>query len=381
MSPASTPARTLASPREAAARWDIFCRVIDNFGDVGVCWRLAADLADRGLQVRLMLDDSRALAWMAPQGHPSVQVLPWTEDHNEANPFAPADVVIEAFGCDPPAAYVRAMARQSWQEGHGGSSPFWLNLEYLSAEDYVERSHGLPSPQANGLTKWFFYPGFTSRTGGLLRECDLAARQAAFDRDRWLGIHHIHRRPGERLVSLFCYANPGLPALMQALAAQPTLVLLTPGAAQAAAPHAPPGLRVQSLPWLTQQHYDHLLWACDLNFVRGEDSLVRALWAGKPWVWQAYPQQGGVHHVKVQALLDRWQPSAEVQRLWRWWNGSAVLQAGGQPGGPGPVLPGLHPWQQSANAWRQQLLQQAPLAEQLLAFVHAKSCAGVKAAC
>jgi hypothetical protein len=21
--------------------WDIFCRVIDNFGDIGVCWRLA----------------------------------------------------------------------------------------------------------------------------------------------------------------------------------------------------------------------------------------------------------------------------------------------------------------------------------------------------
>ena len=45
-------------------QWDVFVRVIDNYGDVGVCWRLACGLAARGEQVRLWLDDLTALDWM-----------------------------------------------------------------------------------------------------------------------------------------------------------------------------------------------------------------------------------------------------------------------------------------------------------------------------
>jgi uncharacterized repeat protein (TIGR03837 family) len=141
-------------------RWDVFCRVIDNHGDLGVCWRLGVELARRGAQVRLWIDDASALGWMAPQGEPGVQVLPWRD------PLAddiPGDVVVEAFGCNPPAAFLARMATTA-------VTPVWINLEYLSAEAYVERSHGLCSPQwsgpATGLKKWFFYPGFTPGTGG-----------------------------------------------------------------------------------------------------------------------------------------------------------------------------------------------------------------------
>ena len=55
-------------------KWDLFCRVVDNFGDVGVCWRLAADLAQRGEQVRLWIDDASALTWMALQGARGVKM-------------------------------------------------------------------------------------------------------------------------------------------------------------------------------------------------------------------------------------------------------------------------------------------------------------------
>ena len=55
-------------------RWDLFCRVVDNFGDVGVCWRLACELARRGDAVRLWIDDASALAWMAPDGMAGVEV-------------------------------------------------------------------------------------------------------------------------------------------------------------------------------------------------------------------------------------------------------------------------------------------------------------------
>jgi uncharacterized repeat protein (TIGR03837 family) len=305
-----------------AVLWDVFCKVIDNLGDAGVCWRLARELAERGEQVRLWIDDPSPLQWMAPEGHARVTVVPWRDP---LPPHEPGEVVIEAFGCDPPESFVRAMAARP-------RPPAWINLEYLSAETYVERSHGLPSPVLQGpgagLVKRFIYPGFTERTGGLLREQDLQARQAGFDRDRWLAQQQVSA-DGGRLVSLFCYEPPALGELIDQLAqgGEPTVLLVTAGRAADAVRRlhpqaAQPGqLRLHFLPLLSQREYDHLLWACDLNFVRGEDSLVRALWAGKPFVWQAYPQQDQAHHDKLQAFLDWLQAPQALRRCHSAWNG------------------------------------------------------------
>jgi uncharacterized repeat protein (TIGR03837 family) len=357
----------MSAPKGPRPGWDVFCRVIDNHGDLGVCWRLACDLAARGEAVRLVVDDASALAWMAPQGHAGVEVLPWPADDAlaPASAPAPAAVVIEAFGCDPPAAYVARMAACV-------PAPVWINLEYLSAEAWVERSHGLPSPQPNGLTKWFFFPGFTPATGGLLREPGLPARRAAHDAAAWLAAQGLAPRAGERVATLFCYDNPALPALLPALAARPTLLLATPGPAQRqlAALAPPAGLRVVALPWYTQPDFDRLLWSAELNFVRGEDSLVRALWAGAAFVWQAYPQHDGAHHAKVQALLERLRPPPEVAVLWRAWNGA-----------PGVALPALPetaagaPWQAAVAAMRAELATQEDLVTQLRAFVATRQAA------
>ncbi len=328
--------------------WDLFCRVVDNYGDAGVCWRLACELAARGQQVRLVIDDPAPLAFMAPEGAAGVQVLPWP------GPAEPGDVVVEAFGCDPPAAFVVRMAARS-------QPPAWINLEYLSAEPYVERSHGLPSPQRNGLTKHFFYPGFTPRTGGLLREARLAQERAAFDRHGWLATQGLTVQPGERIVTLFCYDNAALPGLLGDLAREPTLLLLTPGHAQRQVTQAQGKLRLAQLPYLSQRDFDRLLWSADLNFVRGEDSLVRALWAGVPFVWQAYPQDDGAHGPKVESLLAQWPANADVAALWRAWN---VL-----PGAPWNGLPPLPAWEPGLSAWRQRLCAQDDLATQLLRFV------------
>ena len=347
--------------------WDLFCRVIDNHGDIGVCWRLAADLASRGEQVRLWIDDPSALAWMAPVVHPGLSVRRWTA---EAAPAELGEVVVEAFGCDPPESFVRRMASAE-------APPVWINLEYLSAEAYVERSHGLASPQSvgpgAGLAKWFFYPGFTPSTGGLIREGDLRVRQQRFDAGAWLDRHALRPRPGERVVSLFCYDNPALPALLDALAAQPTLLLAAAGAASAQVERTRgPGrargaLRSLSLPFLAQSDYDHLLWASDLNFVRGEDSFVRAQWAAKPFIWQAYPQADSAHARKVQAFADRFLAGAgslalaeELRRLFAAWNGLTDAR---------PALPALAPWGALCVAWRDGLLAQDDLATQLLRFV------------
>ena len=338
-------------------RWDIFCRVIDNHGDAGVCWRLSAELAARGESVRLWMDDSTMLAWMAPQGARGVKVLPWRDPlpHEE-----PGEVVVEAFGCDPPPGFVARMAARA-------QPPAWLNLEYLSAEPYVERSHGLPSPVMSGpgagLTKRFFYPGFTPRTGGLLREQDLAARRAAFERSELLEAMGIP--PGEQVLSLFCYEPAVLPQLLDQLArsGRPTHLLVTAGRAAAAVRALGAGahgsLRLHWLPLLDQRGYDELLWSCDLNFVRGEDSLVRGLLAGVPLVWQIYPQDDAAHHAKLQAFLDWLQPPADLRDFFLAWNGLTT----------GP-LPALDPagWQATAAAALRQVNALPELAGALMRF-------------
>ncbi|MET0310970.1 MAG: elongation factor P maturation arginine rhamnosyltransferase EarP [Burkholderiaceae bacterium] len=342
--------------------WDIFCKVIDNHGDLGVCWRLSVALAARGETVRLWVDDPSALAWMAPQGAPGVEVLRWAEG---VVPPSPGEVLVEAFGCEPPDTFVAERARRA-----GLLLPrSWVNLEYLTAESFAERSHGLPSPvmsgPGRGLMKHFFYPGFTPRTGGLLRERGLLERRAAFDEDAWLRSRGIERGPDEILVSLFCYEPPALAALMDQLArsATPVRLLATPGRATAAVEALghralPPLAR---LPFLPQTEYDHLLWSCDFNFVRGEDSLVRALWAGKPFAWQIYPQEDDAHHLKLSAFLEVTQAPPEAAAFHAGWNG---LQAG---------LTDFHAMRAAAAPWAQRtrsaLAGQGDLASQLMAFV------------
>jgi len=377
---ATTAASVAPTATEAPALWDVFCRVVDNFGDIGVCWRLACDLAGRGQRVRLWVDDPAALRWMAPLGTAGVDVRPWLPT-TEFPP--PGDVVVEAFGCDPPPAVLGAMAARAAAD----RAPAWINLEYLSAEPYVERSHGLPSPQmsgpARGLTKWFFYPGFTDATGGLLREPALLAERTGFDRAAWLTAHDIALRPDERLVSLFCYPGAPVERLVDALAAdgRPTLLATAPGAATGAtraalarAPASTEQLRQHALPWLAQPDFDRLLWAADLNVVRGEDSWVRAQWAGQAFIWQAYPQDDGAHAAKVEAFLDlalRGAQTPAVEQLRRWtlaWNGLAADDL---------ALLGWTPERladatRAVQAWRAQLSSRADLVTRLLAFVREK---------
>lgn len=351
-------------------RWDIFCKVIDNHGDIGVCWRLAADLARRGETVRLWADDLSALTWMAPLGCAGVTSLPWYRYTHWVN-TAPGDVVVEAFGCELPAAFARQMACLQ-------RPPVWLNLEYLTAEPYAARNHQLPSPVLQGpgagLTKHFFYPGFTTGTGGLLREPGLLAEQAAFDRAEWLRQRGIAWQ-GERLVSLFCYEPAALGAWLHWLAKDttPTRLLVAFGRPHKAVMASIYGqnspepwrnlaeaLSISYLPALSQADFDRLLWACDLNFVRGEDSLVRALWAGKPLVWQIYPQHDNAHHAKLHAFLDAVRAPSTLRHFHLTWNG--ISQA------PLPA-PDWADWASSAAESRRELLAQADLATQLLGFV------------
>jgi uncharacterized repeat protein (TIGR03837 family) len=324
-------------------RWDIFCRVIDNFGDIGVSWRLARQLAaEHGVQVHLWVDQLASLRALCPGVNldAAQQIVEGvTVCHSASDaPFAPtADVVIEAFGCGLPPAYIDAMASRD-------VNPLWIILEYLSAEPWVREHHGLPSPHPQlNIPRYFFFPGFTAGTGGVLREASLLARRDAFDLQArhafWsrLGFDAV---PADAIaVSLFAYPHAPYAALLDACArgAEPVVLAVPDGPLAAGVRcHLQCGearcasrgnLEVRFVPFVPQADYDELLWACDINFVRGEDSFVRAQWAGRPFVWHIYPQAENAHWTKLDAFLDVYlehAPAAQAVRgFWQTWNGVA----------------------------------------------------------
>jgi uncharacterized repeat protein (TIGR03837 family) len=336
-----------------AQRWDIFCNVVDNYGDIGVTWRLARQLVvEHGVQVRLWVDELPSLQRLAPEIDPAtaeqsgaaqqsccrVEVRHWSKPFPEV---VPADVVIEAFACELPENYVAEMAARE-------SKPVWINLEYLSAENWVTGCHRLASPHPRlPLTKYFFFPGFTQGTGGLICEHGLLQRRQAFQRDPaalaayWQSLGLPAPAPGELRISLFGYENKAVPDLLAAWAgADYPVICLVPegrvvgdvsaffgGVALAAGNTLSKGnLQVRILPFTDQDSYDQLLWACDCNFVRGEDSFVRAQWAGRPFIWQIYPQQEEAHWAKLFAFVDIYSldlaedAAAGLRAFWQAWN-------------------------------------------------------------
>ena len=369
-------------------RWDIFCTSIDNFGDVGFSWRLARQLVnEHGLEVRLWVDDLAIFSQIESaidvdedqQWLQGVEICSWRKSFAE---IEPADVVIETFACTLPDNYILAMADLPQQ-------PVWINLEYLSAENWTLDCHCLPSFHPHlPLKKYFFFPGFVEGTGGMLLEKNLLPARVAFNntsQDKfWQELGLQSRREGELCISLFCYDDAPIEELLSAwvISDVPIRVLVPqhsvnnaigiffgvdlPTAGQVLQSGK---LQVCIIPFLAQDNYDQLLWACDINFVRGEDSFVRAQWAERVFIWNIYPQAEHSHRLKLEAYLnlytERMPPemSAAVFSLWNAWNGNGQM---------------INAWsvfaaQMSAlteygNNWIRQLLPIGDLASNLVKF-------------
>jgi uncharacterized repeat protein (TIGR03837 family) len=386
----------LQRPRTLA----IFCKVVDNFGDIGICWRLARQWRqEHGLAVTLWVDDLPTFRRICPEVaiEPEVQqvadvtVRRWPDTAHSFSPAEVADIVIEFFGCDIPPAYIAAMAGRE-------PRPAWLNLEGLSAEEWVEGCHTLPSPHPRlPLTKYFFFPGFTAKTGGLPCEASLEQQRQAFQADQpavnaFLGACGVAPPELATLkVSLFCYAHAPVAALFGAWERASTAVTcLVPEGVAADAVEAflgaapQPGavrtrgaLTVRVLPFLRQPDYDRLLWACDLNLVRGEDSFVRAQWAGRPFVWHIYPQDENLHHKKLGAFLKRYAavvtPGAGgLEAFSLAWNAAGAGPADWESlwRGLAADLPAIG---RRAEDWRRQVRANGDLAANLLEFAGSAS--------
>lgn len=371
-------------------RADLFCRVLDNLGDIGVMWRLARQLStEKNWSIRLWVDNTSALARLVPnldtqcrvQDVKGISVCHWSDDASDPVMTAakPGDVVLAGFSCDLPDTFVTKMRRPT--------PPIWFQLEYLSAEPWVGDYHGRLSPRHDGLAPIFFFPGFESGTGGLLREAGLIAQRDQWQSDlnrqlQWLHAMGVSLTPderqGTRLVSLFAYRDAPIDQFLSALALtdQPTIVLVPGNATFDCCPsdfEFSDHIRWQPIPFLSQPEYDQLLWSMDLNIVRGEDSFVRAIWAKCPFIWHIYPQTEQTHEIKLRAWLARTSLPSQVQTALRQWvAGTAHNDMACHLTSPLTLIlsqslqtPLWHEWQRASERFSHHLAQAPDLASQL----------------
>jgi uncharacterized repeat protein (TIGR03837 family) len=377
--------------------WDIFCNVIDNYGDIGVAWRLARQLCgEYGQHIRLWVDDLHTFGRFCPRLDPvrarqevdGIEVLYWT--HELPADALPGDVVLDAFGCALPDPFLDAMASSA-------EPPVWINLEYLTAEDWIECCHGMVSPHPRlGLQRHFFFPGFGAKSGGVIAERDIVRKAQAWRYDPsaqarfWLDLGLTPPSPHTLNISLFCYENPAVSELLHHWAAgrEPVRCLVPEGRVltdvTAGFAHRPlqagdtlqaGSLSLHVLPFTDQAGYDRLLWSCDINFVRGEDSFVRAQLAGRPFVWHIYPQEDAAHWVKLDAFCNRYlhgqAPETQQAMLGinhAWNHGQSIIPAWDQ------FVAHRADLAEHAERWPQTLLQHGDLASKLIAFINERRC-------
>ncbi len=343
---------------------DILCKVVDNFGDIGVVYRLARALSelDGQLRLRLIVDNLDAFHSLEPRIDPALDlqtVCGWTVARwdRPASCFSaePPRLVLECFACGRPDWFEALLFAPERPERR-----LIVDLEYLTAESWADDFHLIPSiTRSPSVAKTLFMPGYTAKTGGLIldhafiearsralsaRRADSqaeGARQDGGDRAELAALRLEHLRalaisspssvPASAFwLTVFSYERDYSSivddiARFQAERRDSGGVL----ALVAAGKSAPCFLSaweksgrpfpVLQLPFLPQTDWDRLLLDSDFLIVRGEDSLSRAVLSGLPFLWQAYPQAEKQQLVKLEALLGRMRHcfAASDFSLWR----------------------------------------------------------------
>lgn len=359
----------------------LFCTVIDNFGDIGVSWRLAKQLQQRlNAKVHLWLDDLNALATIVPnyQQH-NIHIHPWQESqaidhHTLAIPTA----IIETFGCRLPENL------SSFIKQHQIA---WLNWEYLSAEDWAVHTHTMPSLQNNGCAKYFWQMGFLPQTGGLLRESDYNQQQCQANQTQssTLNLYLFGYQSPIWAEWFRCWQNLGIAMNIHLSGSQIIQSLkdkqIIPETAFSGSPQYQLGcLKLIQQPFVPQDNFDQLLWQADILLIRGEDSFVRAQYSGKPFFWHIYPQDEQAHFDKLNAF---WQLTPLYQQpnsintafhaLSTELNGGEVLPETQRTKHWQTLLNHLTKWQQLSQSWQQYLFQQTDTVTRLMHWLKDKN--------
>ena len=297
--------------------WAIFCKVIDNFGDIGVVWRLTRNLAAKGITIIIYVDNLEIFKKICPEINPQkevqylskyIKIRKWLKDCSDSSENL--NVIIEAFACYIPESIRNTMT----------TNTIWINLEYLSAEKWIENCHTLSSLQNDGIQKFFFFPGFNNKTGGLNFDDDftqITHNEAKKAISKLCPSGNIQER---FVVLVFTYETKALYPLLSAIlhTNENALILLPEGRStnflisekiiEKLTSESSKASFVQ-FPMICQEKFNYLIKGADLCLVRGEDSITQAVISGNPFMWHIYKQENNVHIDKLQSFLKYQFPS------------------------------------------------------------------------
>ncbi|AGF46726.1 conserved hypothetical protein of the DUF2331 family [Candidatus Kinetoplastibacterium desouzaii TCC079E] len=358
---------------------DIFCKVIDNYGDIGFCWRLARDLAHNyNCEVALIVNETEKFSKLNSkidinskyQKVDNIEIFLWNE--NNFLDKTPGNLVIESFGCNLPSYYISKIIEKN---------SVWINIEYLSAETWVNEYHLKPSKITNNYNKFFFFPGFNYKTGGLIIEKNLKNQRDDFQKSLYLqniflksiGIDSffLNRRNESIFCYLFCYETANIYKLIQSLQKiNKQIIILTNKdnkLIKIKKEYIPSTVHIIKIPFVNQPDFDKILWSMDINFIRGEDSFVRSILANKPMIWHIYKQEEDVHIKKLKAWLKIYNAPKFVENIILSWNQDEmeifdknITEA---------ILPkNISLWKKHAQNWGDLQITQASLSYKLLKF-------------
>ena len=281
---------------------DIFCQVIDNYGDVGVAYRLAREFKRVYLNKKLRFIINQMEELNLIKKSEEIEIITYQDISKIENS---ADLIIESFGCEIPKEYMDRALK---------NSKLIINLEYFSAEDWVDDFHLQESFLGENLKKYFFIPGLSKKSGGILLDNEFLERKKKVTKNKRYYLKKIGINEKYDLIgSVFSYEKnfDFLIEELKKLDKKILLLILSEKTQKNFIKYFDnvnnyDKIKFVKLPFFTYDKYEELLALCDFNLVRGEDSFVRALLLGKPFLWHIYPQDENTHIKKLESFLEKY---------------------------------------------------------------------------
>ncbi len=281
---------------------DIFCQVIDNYGDVGVAYRLAREFKRvyPNKKLRFVINQIEELNLIRKSE--DIEIILYKDISKIENS---ADLIIESFGCEIPKEYMDKALKKS---------KLIINLEYFSAEKWVDDFHLQESFLGGNLKKYFFIPGLSEKSGGILLDNEFLERKKKVEANKEYYLEKFEIKEKYDLIgSVFSYEKnfDSLIEELKKLDKKIILLILSEKTQKNFIKYFDNGnnydkIKFVKLPFFTYDKYEELLALCDFNLVRGEDSFVRALLLGKPFLWHIYPQDENTHIKKLESFLEKY---------------------------------------------------------------------------
>ena len=291
----------------------VLCKVVDNFGDIGVVWRLCCQLSNQikkenfTSKINLIVDDLASFNKICNsvdsnksfQIVENINIFNWNDEKLCYDEFSKNDgenlsVILEVFQCGRPLWMEKILFEEKLNR-----TVQIIMIDYLTAEKYAEDFHCLQSlTRSSKVQKVNFMPGFTNKTGGLIIDseweqlCDYKNNKTllCFTYDRnWDALANACKK-SNYIEKVLIAPGKGFESLKKSFYSNFI---------------KDSNLKIEELSFMNQNEWDKMLKNCGVLFIRGEESMSRACLSGIPFVWHAYPQSDEYQLIKVRALLER----------------------------------------------------------------------------